>query len=534
MLLLNFLGVPASVKLIDIMRTDPLNRFTVNGDGNALRVMLNAESQHTGLPSGEDDEKRLPGQYILNNRLATMNNLALENKRHPLQDNSMSFNSSTTDQGAASFPARAPTSNRLPSGTSSQITGMEPAEFMGQGQGLNSGPGPGPPNVSRYPVLSPQSPSTQNYNNRHSYLEQNQNQNQIQNQNQSRTYPYMEYFDSHSDNNINSHNSGHHQIFDPLRIRQEHLLQVQQFHQRSLPPHSPQSLPQQIQHNLDNNSGKSNSHSGGLIQSQGPRSGIAERDRMGLLMNSEPASQSGRRMSFTSDYDCGSHSDFDDMPRSMGTGLGMGIGSLERFGFEPVRDSIQSYRNPSMAIRSTISNDGNFAPHADENREDLETSASLVSYADNNNSNTNSNSHSQELSLGHGFGSIFRDGFGVPSDTNSTSLQPPPAFLAGTNLSMTFLDDDPSSLSFIPPHKWMIKAWLPIAFEGFDIDVIDYFICKLRDDGGFVTLQDLLDARASNELTREVLADIAGFKLGHYNRLEKALAAADRERSKST
>jgi hypothetical protein len=42
-------------------------------------------------------------------------------------------------------------------------------------------------------------------------------------------------------------------------------------------------------------------------------------------------------------------------------------------------------------------------------------------------------------------------------------------------------------------------------------------------------LQDLLDARASNELTREVLADIAGFKLGHYNRLERALAAAERE-----
>ena len=32
------LGVPPSVKLIDIMRTDPLKRFVVNGDGNALRV----------------------------------------------------------------------------------------------------------------------------------------------------------------------------------------------------------------------------------------------------------------------------------------------------------------------------------------------------------------------------------------------------------------------------------------------------------------------------------------------------------------
>ena len=43
------IGVPASVKLIDVMRTDPLNRFTVNGDGNALRVTINAESQLAGI-----------------------------------------------------------------------------------------------------------------------------------------------------------------------------------------------------------------------------------------------------------------------------------------------------------------------------------------------------------------------------------------------------------------------------------------------------------------------------------------------------
>ena len=76
----------------------------------------------------------------------------------------------------------------------------------------------------------------------------------------------------------------------------------------------------------------------------------------------------------------------------------------------------------------------------------------------------------------------------------------------------------------IPPDKWMIKVWLPIAFEGFDTKLIDLFIVKLRDDGGFVTLQDLIDARTTQELTREALAEIAGFKLGHFNRLEKALS----------
>jgi hypothetical protein len=52
-----------------------------------------------------------------------------------------------------------------------------------------------------------------------------------------------------------------------------------------------------------------------------------------------------------------------------------------------------------------------------------------------------------------------------------------------------------------------------------------YYIHISIDDGGFVTLQDLLDAQSKGELTRETLADIAGFKVGHCNRLEKALAA---------
>jgi hypothetical protein len=77
----------------------------------------------------------------------------------------------------------------------------------------------------------------------------------------------------------------------------------------------------------------------------------------------------------------------------------------------------------------------------------------------------------------------------------------------------------------VPLDKWMIKAWLPIAFDGFDNALISTFVSKLRDDGGFVTLQDLLDAQSRGELTREALADIAGFKVGHCNRFEKALAA---------
>lgn len=85
-------------------------------------------------------------------------------------------------------------------------------------------------------------------------------------------------------------------------------------------------------------------------------------------------------------------------------------------------------------------------------------------------------------------------------------------------------EEEIGSHSSIPLDKWMIKAWLPIVFSGFDYDVIDSFVARLRDDGGFVTVQDLLDAVARDELSRENLADIAGFKVGHCNRLDKALA----------
>jgi hypothetical protein len=85
-------------------------------------------------------------------------------------------------------------------------------------------------------------------------------------------------------------------------------------------------------------------------------------------------------------------------------------------------------------------------------------------------------------------------------------------------------NNDKLSSTSIPLDKWTIKAWLPIAFDGFDKTLINTFISKLRDDGGFVTVQDLLDYQSKGELTREALADIAGFKVGHWNRFEKTLA----------
>jgi hypothetical protein len=40
-----YIGVPTSVKLIDVMRADPRNRFIIKGDGNALRARINSGGQ---------------------------------------------------------------------------------------------------------------------------------------------------------------------------------------------------------------------------------------------------------------------------------------------------------------------------------------------------------------------------------------------------------------------------------------------------------------------------------------------------------
>ena len=94
----------------------------------------------------------------------------------------------------------------------------------------------------------------------------------------------------------------------------------------------------------------------------------------------------------------------------------------------------------------------------------------------------------------------------------------------GSHGADDFDNDDDGAIAHPPLDKWMIKVWLPLVFEGFEYDLIDSFVNRLRDDGGFVTVQDLLDAQSRGELTRQSLADMAGFKVGHCNRLDRALA----------
>ena len=94
----------------------------------------------------------------------------------------------------------------------------------------------------------------------------------------------------------------------------------------------------------------------------------------------------------------------------------------------------------------------------------------------------------------------------------------------GSQATDDFDDDGEGAMAHPPLDKWMIKVWLPLVFEGFEYDLIDSFVNRLRDDGGFVTVQDLLDAQARGELSRQSLADIAAFKVGHCNRLDRSLS----------
>jgi hypothetical protein len=81
--------------------------------------------------------------------------------------------------------------------------------------------------------------------------------------------------------------------------------------------------------------------------------------------------------------------------------------------------------------------------------------------------------------------------------------------------------------SIVPPSPdtIILETWLPELFAGFDITLVMHFVDRLRKDGGFVTAQDLLDALYRKQLTQEFMRDVAGFKLGHYNRLLNGLTA---------
>ena len=175
----------------------------------------------------------------------------------------------------------------------------------------------------------------------------------------------------------------------------------------------------------------------------------------------------------------------------------------------------------SMQHQQLLHSDGGFMSSFDD-----------PSLPDNSNHihNDSSSLHSRSSSSNHVIGSNLNStgsaALPQPKDPNQPSVAHLKSFGALDSRATDEFDDEDGdgAIAHPPLDKWMIKVWLPLVFEGFEYDLIDSFVNRLRDDGGFVTVQDLLDAQARGELARQSLADIAGFKVGHCNRLDRALA----------
>ena len=97
-----------------------------------------------------------------------------------------------------------------------------------------------------------------------------------------------------------------------------------------------------------------------------------------------------------------------------------------------------------------------------------------------------------------------------------------------------------TSTDFVKPTMWRstsastaaaasthvdLKTWIPAVLNGFDPSLVLTFVDQMRDDYGFLTTEDLMTAQLGNQLTLDALKDIAGFRVGHFNRIVKGLAS---------
>lgn len=74
----------------------------------------------------------------------------------------------------------------------------------------------------------------------------------------------------------------------------------------------------------------------------------------------------------------------------------------------------------------------------------------------------------------------------------------------------------------LSPRDQLITSWLPQIFYGYEEQQVASFIKSLQIEGGFVTVQDLIDAQTNNQLTFDFLSKL-NFKIGHCNRLYSGL-----------
>lgn len=610
-------GVPTSVKLIDVMRADPRNRFIIKGDGNALRAKINSGGQAGRISfsnmmlAQQHDEGEYPPpaegtEY--QHCYSQLNMSKVAASRGSVNGFNAAGSSSTSERNSG--PQLHPEDAELSQSFSrlGMPDALSPTFKANHGRSA-SHIGPTSPNPNNSTISRSQSMTVQ------------------------------------GNNDVQQ------------RIRQVHQLQVQQFHQRqslTLPPHSPSHLSPNAAAFRGQMMRNSIVEQDSMIPSQRSPSGVGmgwniagtmslDRDRDGEerinYLNPTTSNFQIHRSNTAVDYNdyessCYNNSyslplspynNFDPVQTShspqrqdsnvVGAGRGLrplghntlspklmlsvadlsGQGNhrfskfdhgddsgldhsqgrdtdvdvsnispsvssvhsqMERDRDRSLVPSLQQSGYDSCSTRSEGDFDGEVGDQDHNRFSNFSPQSSRTNYEKSSRSSTHStypSTHPQSssaFSVNHSnSGSLFSGGYaGLDTEhsphglagldqTRSMLLEPrSPGLMVPATNPRSFqselsdpehhlVEEEINSQLSIPLDKWMIKAWLPIVFSGFDYDVIDSFVARLRDDGGFVTVQDLLDAVARDELTRETLAVIAGFKVGHCNRLDKALGA---------
>lgn len=155
-----------------------------------------------------------------------------------------------------------------------------------------------------------------------------------------------------------------------------------------------------------------------------------------------------------------------------------------------------------------------------------------------------------KVSLGRSYSEVLRSG---PASKDSSPpstprlLVPPPGFEsvpygggfttderipfeARLNPAFDFLleqeqMDSPHFLENANASSYVrLAEWLPTIFADCDPQLVSQFSSRLIRDAGFISVQDLLEAKSAGYLTAEFVGNISGMRIGHYTRLMAALA----------
>jgi hypothetical protein len=195
------------------------------------------------------------------------------------------------------------------------------------------------------------------------------------------------------------------------------------------------------------------------------------------------------------------------------------------------------YGFPSLSIEPSHlgdgSNIGDSQKYENSNTDYLNSLLELTNSEKDHFSQSSLNEHNFESPSLASLGNV-PNGLWANSSSFDQALIPTPVFSPfGGSTSSQILEDNLRGEGVVNPivavsgnTNWLeLKVWLPTVLSGFDSVLVGSIVIKMRDDFGFLSTEDLSNAKAEGQLTFEVLKDIDGFKIGHYNRLVKGLTA---------